>query len=70
MESTLARQRGEVDEAQARPDERKSLVGEEGASYGSMSTEADGVPVQAGVRTIEAISRSWTKWGLVVAYIS
>jgi hypothetical protein len=78
METTLAKQHDEADEADeaqrrpGRPDERKSLVGDGSASYGSMRAEAEAeeVPVQAGVRTIEAISRSWTKWGLIVAYIS
>lgn len=26
--------------------------------------------MQAGVKKVEAISASWTKWGLVVAYIT
>jgi hypothetical protein len=53
---------GDADEAQ-----RKSLVNEAGNDYGSITLDG---PKQAGVRAIEAISLSWTKWGLIVAYIS
>ena len=29
----------------------------------------DSVEVQAGVKTIEAVSQTWTTWGLYVAYL-
>ena len=46
--------------------ERKSLTADGDATdYGSLYSEP-----QPGVQAIEAISTSWTKWSLIIAYIS
>jgi hypothetical protein len=34
------------------------------------SASDHGSEIQAGVRKVEAISASWTKWGLVIAYVA
>jgi len=43
-------------------------VDEEDAERNSLS-EASTLSVQDGVKTIEAVAMSWSKWGLIVAYI-
>ena len=39
---------------------------EASSTEGGASTVSDGV--QAGVKNIEAVSMTWTKWGLIAAY--
>jgi hypothetical protein len=36
---------------------------------GNSLSEASTLSVQDGVKTIEAVAMSWSKWGLIVAYI-
>lgn len=41
-----------------------------GGSSSSSGSDSDGESdVQEGVRRIEAVSRTWSKWGLVIAYM-
>ena len=47
----------------AEPDKNRSLVDEDSRS--SMSSDDD---VQAGVKNIEIVSQTWSKWALVSAY--
>jgi hypothetical protein len=53
------------DSTKSETSQRISLVSnEEVTDYGAINS------AQIGVKTVEAISTTWTKWGLIVAYIS
>ena len=51
------------DAASAEPNKNQSLVDRDEGS--SMSSDDD---AQAGVKNIEIISQTWTKWSLISAY--
>lgn len=36
---------------------------------GDVEANASALEVQAGVKNIEAVSMTWTKWALIVAYV-
>lgn len=40
-----------------------------GSGSGDVGEPELGLDVQDGVRRIEAVARTWSKWGLVVAYL-
>lgn len=56
------------------PDATKHDDGEKGRSITSSGDETSisgsSGKTQAGIKKVEAISTAWSKWGLVVAYVS
>lgn len=57
----------------ARPDDTRDweygTVADLPAGSGSGDIDESQLDVQDGVRRIEAVARTWSKWGLIVAYL-
>ena len=60
----LLKMSSSAEAASGKPDKDRSLVQED--DHSSLSSEDD---AQVGVKNIEIVSQTWSKWALVSAYI-
>ena len=58
---------GTSSNARSERDKDAAVVGHEHYEEDNSSIDSD--QTQVGVRRIEAISQTWTKWSLIVAYV-
>jgi len=58
---------GEGPEAQIDREKGATLVPHEG--YADETSSTSSIETQAGVKRVEAVTSSWTKWSLAIAYI-